>query len=134
MLKGDRAKIVGAMWCQKLLEPEDDISRWLSSLVVGAVDFRKKIDKNRDRCPVLPWWADFCAAVNASGIKIVPPKKQHCLVRTMDVLEFQYAPTIAIIAEVLGAAFEPYIEQLLQSGKERMSSRHRAIIGLAMAE
>jgi hypothetical protein len=52
----------------------------------------------------------------------------------MDVLEFQYAPTIAIIAEVLGAAFEPYIEQLLQSGKDRMSSRHRAIIGLARAE
>ena len=39
VLKGDRAKIVGAMWCQKLLEPEDDISRWLSSLVVGLTTF-----------------------------------------------------------------------------------------------
>ena len=134
VLKADHAKIVGSAWCQMLLEPEDVVSRWLSSLVIGAVDFRKKIDKNRDRCPVLSWWSDFCAAVNASGIKIVLPKKQNCLVRTMDVLEFQYAPTIAIIAEVLGAAFEPYIEQLLQSGKDRMSSRHRAIIGLARAE
>jgi hypothetical protein len=134
VLKGEHAKLVGRYWTEMVSQPEEVVSRWLASLVVGAVDFRERVSKNRERCPLLGWWADFCAAVDAAGIRLVLPKKEGCLVRTMDALEFQYAPTIAVIAEVLGAAFEPYIEQLRQAGKDRMGSRHRAIIGLAQVE
>lgn len=134
VLKGKHAELVGSAWCQMVLEPDEVVSRWLSSLVIGAVDFRERVSKNRDRCPLLTWWADFCAAVDAAGIRLVLPKKEGCLVRTMDALEFQYAPTIAMIAEVLGAAFGSYIDQIRQAGKERMGSRHRAIVGLAKVE
>jgi hypothetical protein len=134
VLKGEHANLVGDAWCKMVLEPEYVVSRWLSSLVVGAIDFRQRVDKNRERCPVLNWWADFCAALDASGLRLVLPKKEGCLVRTMDALEFQYGPTFAMIAQVLGDAFLPYIDQLKQAGKERLSNRHRAIIGLALAE
>lgn len=133
-LKGDHAKLVGDAWCKMVLEPDEVVSRWLSSLILGAIDFRKRLNKNRERCPILDWWADFCAAVDAAGLRLTLPKKEGCLVRSMDALEFQYGPTFAMIAAVLGDAFEPYIEQLKEAGKQRLGSRHRAIIGLAKAE
>ena len=134
VLKSKHAQLVGAAWCQMVLQPEETVSRWLSSIVVGAVDFREKVNKNRERCPLLAWWADFCAAVEVSGIRLVLPKKEGCLVRTMQALENQYAPIFATISAVLGDAFGPYIDQLRQAGEDRMGSRHRALIGLAKAE
>lgn len=133
-LKGEHAKLIGSAWCEMVLEPEDVVSSWLSSIILGAIDFRQRINKNRERCPVLDWWGNFCDAVNASGIRLILPKKEPCLVRSMMALEFQYGPTFAMIAAVLGDAFEPYIEQLKQAGKNRFGSRHRAIIGLAVEE
>lgn len=133
-MRDEYAKIVFQGWINLAADDDTEISKMLSGIVLGSIDFREKTDKSRERCTELSWWASFIEFVNSAPQRVSFPKKVNCIVRTMEAINFQYGAMLATISEVLGGAFDGWIEQIKDEGKGRMGSRHRALIGLAKEE
>lgn len=128
------AEMIGGEWLAMIQEESQAIAQWLVSIVTGCVEFRNRISKNRERCPLVQWWADFLELLKAAPLRVSLPKKTPCLVRTMDALERQYGSMLVVIYKALGDVFDGWLCQVLESGEERLGTRHRALLSLAKDE
>lgn len=101
----------------------------LVNMVLGTIDFRdkEKGDKNRKRCPVLPWFAEMCELLKAVPVRLRVAKPKQSLQRTVDYLKRSVAPSLASMQKALGSEFKGYFTKLLKDGEDRMSNIRRKI-------
>ena len=104
---------------------------YLAALVTGAVKFcdRSQGDKNIDRCPMLPWWAALVERA-AQGIRVAVPRVVKTLEKSMEWVDSQVGPTLAMLSLALGETFGPMIDAVVTCSMERLRPRHHAIIAL----
>jgi hypothetical protein len=134
--RDEHAQTIFSHWAQvDPAEAEAKGPQFLSSMVTGSVHFcdRSVGDGHIDRCPVLGWWAQLLDRA-AQGVRLAISKKQPLLERTLEWLNRQVFPQMAVVKKVFGQGFSDYFEAELAGGESRHGSRHRAIIELARKE
>jgi hypothetical protein len=110
------------------LMTEDERRCEVGRLVFGALRLvDRTADSHADRCPTLPWYQQLEEFIGVTLVKPVP-KQIKTLEEKMMHIDAQYAPTLATYAEAYGveAAFNE-LKRMVESGKERMTSVHRAL-------
>lgn len=117
---GDRCQEIFKQWVAS-----DFSAAYLIGVLVNTLDFRipDEDDSNRSRWGRAAWWRDFIGIVGAVSVSI--KAKLRTAGDSMRWLDSQCATSIAIVAEVFG---EGALKILLEDGRERLNSRHRAII------
>jgi len=140
--KNERAQyiathIANGFYCDSFSDLTDDahnpsINEVLLNGVLSAFSF---VDRAADtcisRCPRLDWWQnflDYCRSV-PKAIKI--PKPEPTLQKTFDWISRQVETSIAMVHEFLGEEFNDWIFATLQSGLDRLTPSHMAVVGAA---
>lgn len=117
-------------WLAAMAEDEQSANRLLIDLVLGTVDFRDKSagDKNRERCPVLPWFDEMCRMLSALPVRLRIARPVQTMQRGIDWAKKSVAPTLASIAMVLGEKFQWFIDEQVTDGKKRMTKQRRKMV------
>jgi hypothetical protein len=128
-LHGKKADLCLSQWLTAMQDDESRASRLLVNVVLGTVDFRDKSkgDKNRKRCPVLPWFDEMCNMLKALPVRLRVAKPKQSLQQTIDYLKRSVAPSLASMVKALGAGFDGYFRELVSDGERRMSNVRRKI-------
>lgn len=108
--------------------------RLIGSFCTGSIDFiDRSIGDRLERHPRLAWWAEIVDALGESSLPV--PRPIPTVERSVSWAKRQWETTLAILnqisdpGEVMSFAFE-----LLESGLQRLTSSHSAIISRAKAE
>lgn len=108
-------------------------SQLLSGAVLGSIDFLDRqrpnggIEENLSRCQRLDWWQEFIDRIG-SRIKLTSPPRKRALQRSLDWIDRQVSPTIALLKELFGAGFYTYLDQKIEQGKDRLTAFQRKMI------
>lgn len=115
---------------EKVDEGEKHAAEYISSIVTGVIDFRNRAgnEKNRGRCPVLVWFERFCDALSTAPLRVVVPKKEPLVQRSIDWIDKSVVQSLAVVSKVLGTDFNAYFKNALREGAERLNNRKRDLI------
>lgn len=87
----------------------------------------KADDTNVSRCSLQDWWAAWLQSTEK--IRLSTDKAVKFVSDTMDFIQRQYAPSLAMIRQHLGPQpFKAYVGALLDDGHDRMSAKHQRIL------
>lgn len=127
--KGAKADEICRQWLAAMDTDESRASRLLVDVVLGTVDFRdrSKGKKNRDRCPLLSWFAEMCEMLAAVPVRLRVPRPKQTMQRTVDYLKRSVAPSIASLSKALGSQFSGFLRDLIKDGDARMTNVRRKI-------
>jgi phage replication initiation protein len=127
--KGKKADLLFSQWLSAMEDDERRAGKLLVNVVLGTVDFRDKSkgDKNRKRCPVLPWFAEMCDVLSSAPVRLRVAKPKQSLQRTVDYLKRSVAPSLACLVKAMGCEFPGYFRKLVSDGDRRMSNIRRKI-------
>lgn len=100
-LKGDKAQeamlqYIGLMASPYVLED------WIIGVAVGQCTFVERVDKNIERCPLLPWWQAFLDKLAVTRIKLKAKRRTPSIVGKMAWIARQVSKSMAIIADAIG--------------------------------
>lgn len=109
---------------------EDVLSAELARFALGGINFIIKSDKNVNRCQIVNWFSEFLSAF-LEPIKLVVERIKPTLERSINWLKKSVAATLAVICQVKN---ESFIHELIDLGKERLSSKHYALMSLDKIE
>ena len=73
-----------------------DLERSCDVLLLSAVEFRERTDKNRERCEFLEWYAYLLDG--AHPVRITAPRPKSTLVKYVDWLRRAVCPTLKAMA------------------------------------
>ena len=89
-------------------------------------------DSNISRCSLQGWWERWLNSTEK--IRLGTDKEIKFVSDTMDFIKRQYAPSLAMIKQHLGAQpFKSYVGELLDEGQERMSAKHQRMLSASEA-
>jgi hypothetical protein len=127
---GEKANKCLADWLTAMETNEAIANNLLKDLVLGTVDFRDKSlgDKNRARCPLLPWFENFCEMLAAVPLRLRIARPKQSMQKTIDYLKKSVAPSIASLSKVLGGKFDWFMSDLIKDGEARMTKQRRKMI------
>ena len=120
-------------WLSAMESNERTASKLLVSMVLGTVDFRNRWkegagrEKNRDRCPLLPWFDEMCRMLESVPVRLRIARPEQSLQRTVDWLKRSVAPSLASTAKALGIHFGGFLGDLIKDGEHRMTNMRRKI-------
>ena len=84
-------------------------------------------DANVSRCTLQSWWAEWLQSTEK--IRLSTEKAEKFVADTMDFIKRQYAPSLAMIKQHLGALpFKAFVGELLEDGQGRMSAKHERML------
>jgi len=143
--KNERAQYVAqhisnAFYCDSFSDDTDEafnpsINDVLMNSVLSAVNFvDRAADSNISRCPRLVWWSDFLLYCRTVPKAIKLPKPVPTLQKTFDWIAKQVETSIAMAYEFLGDEFNDWIFATLQSGLERLTPSHMAVVQVASSQ
>lgn len=134
--EGQFRKAVASEILFTLLEKFDDsltaATDYFKCVVTGLIDFRDRTgdDPNRARCPVLPWFREFCDALKACPIKISIALKPPLVQRSIDWLTKSVAQSLSVVKKVLQDDWQQFIETTITEGGERLNNNKRRLISI----
>lgn len=119
VMRGDCANgFVGAM------VNTEDIGLLASGILNDKIAFIERTDTNITRCEVCKWWSDFVDSV--AGIKLVIKEEtQHKLLKSVDWVKHQIAPTLSLINDAFGYFM---IRDILTIGTDKRTNQQQAIL------
>lgn len=126
-----KADCVGHELIEKMQQSLDDCTHYMIQVVCGVVDFRirgKDDEKNRARCPLVPWWLDMLSRLKTSPVAIRIAKVKQTIQRGIDWIERSVAPTLAAIKGVLKEDFEAYLSKTMLEGAIKMNKVKRKLV------
>ena len=117
-------------WLAGMAHSEQTASKLLVDMVLGAVDFRdrSKGDKNRKRCPILPWFDEMCKMLAAVPVRLRVARPVPSMQRKVDWIKKSVAPSIATLAKALGSKFEWFLSEQIKDGGKRLTNQARKMI------
>lgn len=84
-------------------------------------------DSNKSRCSLKSWWAAWLT--NYDKMRLTVCKAIKLIPEVIDFLNRQYAPTFAMLQKYLKPSnFNSFIKDLVDNGRERLTSKHEFII------
>jgi len=84
-------------------------------------------DSNTTRCSIKPWWSAWLQSTEK--IKLTTAKETKTVDEVMKYVKRQYAPSLAMIKQHLGAfPFNEYIRELIKDGSDRMGLKHEQML------
>lgn len=103
----------------------------LGAVAVGIVNNYFAIvnadDSNVSRRTLQGWWADWLQSTGK--ISLSTEQAVKFVADTMEFIKRQYAPSLAMIKQHLGAQpFKTFVGELLEDGRERMSAKHERML------
>lgn len=108
---------------------EDTGISLLSGIIKSAFDFTIKKDKNLSRATRLLWWESFLGRIVGEIIKVVLPKKNRSIERTLSWLRRSVSKSILIANEVLGGdLFDTLMEVWKTEARNRITDLDRIIV------
>ncbi len=125
-LKDERADKVA----QLLFAENAPVPEIITGIITDFVDFvDKNADKNRSRCPKLPFWEKFIAGLERLKIDL-DPRPLPSLGRLRDWIEQQVAPALALYEMAFGSrdSYDDVRRSLRKMGLERLKPKHRALL------
>jgi len=128
--RDDKANKIFEKWLE--FDPKDigtHSAQFLASTVTGCVSFCDRSDDEAhiERCALLPWWEKFLE-LTAKGVRIIVAKKKAILEDTLNWLNRQVMPGLAMVKKIFGDGFDSYLDSEIAGGEKRQNSRHKAII------
>lgn len=119
VMRGKNADGFLAAYCNS-----DDLGKLAAGILNDHVRFIERDDSNITRCSTAQWWLDFVETLEA--VKLLTPEPvQHSIDRAKEWLMYQIAPSLAMYEQAFGTGG---LVELLKFGRQRMSSKHRAIL------
>lgn len=97
------------------------------SLILGSVNFIKKIDKNINRCPILQWWKRFCNAVGETD-KLSVPREKITIEKSINWIYRQVAVRLSVISIVYNDTFDTLLQDIIEDGKKRLRKIDKILI------
>lgn len=120
-LKGDKAQAVVESYLGQS-------EAYLVGLLRGLLEFKEpSSDETKTRWLTAPWWAELLDG--AEKVRLSMPREQPTLERCKSWMHDQVAPSLAMVLEAEGS--DRFFEQLVASGRTRLSDQQRAIIAAA---
>lgn len=115
---------------EKIDESIEAATDYYKSLVTGIIDFRNRAggDRNRFRCKVLPWFARFCKRLAASPIRVIEPKREPLVQRSIDWINKSVAQSLSVVKKVLDSDFQQFIENVIDEGGQKLNNRKRELV------
>lgn len=110
-------------WMTAMSMSEEKGLKALAGLVLGAVSFVHKKDKNADRDIPLDWWVQFKAAVGAEPIRIKAEKYHWSVQGAITAMNRQYGPTIAGLKVLFGSKFHYVMDLIADEAEGRISAQ-----------
>lgn len=128
--KGAKADKCLREWLTAMAENEQTASNLLVDLVLGTVDFRDKSagDKNRERCPLLPWFAEMCEMLKSLPVRLRVARPVPSMQRTVNWIKKSVAPSLASLKSVMGSSFSWFMTEQIKDGTARMTEQRRKLI------
>jgi DNA relaxase NicK len=123
--RGDKADKIVKEWVKR-----DFSSDYLAGVLRGIVDFRvaQAGDTNQSRWPMADWWAAFIGITERVVVQL--EAKVTTVREKANWIRRQASTTLAMIVETLG---KETLEEIVKAGKERFTSKHRAIMEAELA-
>ncbi len=128
-LRRKKADVFGAAWLKKYSESVSTANDYMTDVVVGAVDFRCRLegsDKNRERCPALPWWVEMKGRLRSVGVAVRVPVVVASVQKSIDWLKKSVASSLSSVSKVLGSHWKGFLDDLLFEGGIKMSLERRS--------
>lgn len=117
-------------WLENIDDGIQKAARWAQNIVMGVIDFRDRScgDANRSRCPQLNWYKRLIRKLHANPARIRVAAVIQTVQRSIDWITAAVTPSLASIKAVLGEDFQPFIDNAINAGGERLSNIRRKII------
>ena len=124
------AKEVFSQWLQIANKTPEALPRAMQNWVLGLIDFRDRTgtDPNRDRCPVLSWFADLCEILSATPARVRISTPVQSIQKSIDWVIQAVAPSLFCIQSVLADQFPKFLENLLSLGSSNLSNIRRRLL------
>ena len=94
------------------------------------LDFKEPGVGNVTRRPTVKWWSNFLA--DAPKMNLGAPVSQRSIVRTMNALERQYGPNLALLGLVDRTELELALKLIIDRNIHRLSPRHIGMLPPAL--
>ncbi|MDY3618088.1 replication initiation factor domain-containing protein [Agathobaculum sp.] len=102
----------------------DDLGLLASGILNDKIAFIERTETNITRCEVCKWWTDFVDSV--ANIKLVIKEEtQHRLLKSIDWVKRQIAPTLSLINDAKGFFM---IREILAIGTSKRTRQQQAIL------
>lgn len=102
----------------------DDLGLLASGILNDKIAFIERTDTNISRCQVCTWWKDFVDSV-ASIKLVVKEPTDHSLVRTIEWVKSQIAPSLSLINDARGFFM---IREILSIGASKRTRQQQALL------
>jgi hypothetical protein len=124
------AKEVFSQWLKIAKEAPEALPRAMQNWVLGLIDFRDRTgtDPNRERCKVLPWFADLCEVLAATPARVRVSTPVQSIQKSIDWVIKAVAPSLFSIQSVLAEKFPKFLENLLSLGSSNLSNIRRRLL------
>lgn len=122
-LRRKKADVFGHDWLGRYAKSPAMANDFLTAVVVGSVDFRDRgseSEKNRDRCPMLPWWSAMLRRLAVVPVKVRVANVVPSIQKSVDWLNKSVASSLSAVSKVLGDHWPNFMSELLLSGGEKM--------------
>lgn len=125
-LRNDSATSLARLLCNA--KNDEDLFVELSlGILKGYIEFKdKNSDSNPSRRVCLPWWEKIVGDV--SRVKASRVKSERTISNTVDWVERQVAPALAVVKDFYGLRFQDLLNDILRDGKSRWKAPHLAML------
>ena len=107
---------------------DEILSSMISGLLAGNISFISRTGEARaSRCSPLPFWSAWLLKFS-EPIRFGVAKIELTIERSISWVERSVSATLAMISHYTGADKLDYLKHLIKIGREKMSSRHYAIL------
>ena len=125
-LRNDLATSLARLLCNSGDDEDLFIELSLGTLK-GYIEFKdKNSDSNPSRRVRLPWWGKIVGDV--SKVKASRVKSERTISSTVDWIERQVAPALAVTKDFYGFRFQDLLNDILRDGKSRWRAPHLAML------
>lgn len=102
----------------------EDLGLLASGILNDKLAFIERTDTNITRCEICKWWSDFVDSV-ASIKLVIKEETQHKLLKSVDWVKHQIAPTLSLINDAFGYFM---IRDILTIGTDKRTNQQQAIL------
>lgn len=127
VLKDELATAYAGLLVNAWEQGETFFSEICLGVLRGLIEFKDlHSDKNPCRRKPLSWWSGFVGDVKK--VKVVRVKEQLTIEKIRDWIEYQVAPSLAVLKESNGLGHSDYMSMVYASGKKRLRASHLAML------
>ena len=102
----------------------DDLGLLASGILNDKIAFIERTDTNISRCEVCTWWLNFVDSVAAIKL-VVRDQAEHKLVKTIEWVKHQIAPSLSLINDAKGFFM---IREILSIGASKRTKQQQALL------